>query len=238
MTTFQVMPALDAATDAALRDSIREHGILVPIVKDQDGNVLDGHHRERIAAELGVECPGEIKHVRDEDHAWELARTLNEDRRQLLDIEQRRAEVRRLYATGEHSQRAIAGALGVSRKVVRTDLANPTGPSGPVGQPERIIGLDGRSRPATPRAAAPPPPSELTREAPTTKRAITVAEAHIRDFEANLVRIVSTLETVALSKLDDVSLVPDGDRQRRWLKELANAQRSLRAICQLVKENT
>jgi transposase-like protein len=52
MSSFQIMPALDDATEAALRASIEKHGILVPIVVDHEGNVLDGHHRLKIANEL------------------------------------------------------------------------------------------------------------------------------------------------------------------------------------------
>jgi hypothetical protein len=43
----------------ALRASIRTHGVLVAVVRDQHGRIIDGHHRERIAAELGVACPVE-----------------------------------------------------------------------------------------------------------------------------------------------------------------------------------
>ena len=45
------LPALDAATYEALRDSMRRYGMLVPIVVDPDGNVLDGHHRLKILRE-------------------------------------------------------------------------------------------------------------------------------------------------------------------------------------------
>ena len=48
------LPPLDDATDAALRDSIQRYGVLVPIVCDVDGNLIDGHHRLRILKELRV----------------------------------------------------------------------------------------------------------------------------------------------------------------------------------------
>ncbi len=48
------LPPLDDATDAALRDSIQRYGVLVPIVCDVDGNLIDGHHRLRILEELRV----------------------------------------------------------------------------------------------------------------------------------------------------------------------------------------
>src|SRR5580658_8329736 len=38
-------PPLDAATEAALRASIQKFGVMVPIVVDPKGNVIDGRHR-------------------------------------------------------------------------------------------------------------------------------------------------------------------------------------------------
>ena len=90
---FQLFDALDAATESALTESIRRFGVLVPVVRDQHGNVLDGHHRARIADTLGVKYPVSVIRVADDAEAREIARTLNADRRQ-LDAEQRRAMVR------------------------------------------------------------------------------------------------------------------------------------------------
>lgn len=148
---FQLFPLLDPATEAALRSSIERHGVLVPVAVDQHGRLLDGYHRSRIADELGVTYERRVHEVRDDDHARELARTLNVLRRH-LDPDQRRDLVAELRAQG-HSLRAIGGALGVSHTQVRSDLES-TGKSFPVDQPERIIGRDGKSRPATMPARA------------------------------------------------------------------------------------
>lgn len=140
---LQLFPELDPATEAALRSSIKRYGVLVPVVKDQHGRVIDGHHRARLAAELGVRCPTRKIEVRDDDHAIELAGTLNLDRRQLT-VKQRRALVADLRTEG-HSLRAIGRAVGVDDKTVRNDLAT----ADPSAVPERVVGLDGKSRPAT-----------------------------------------------------------------------------------------
>ena len=87
---FQVMPPLSDEEYAALREDIAERGVLVPVVVDQHGNVLDGHHRQRIAVKLGVDCPMEIRQVGDEDEARDVAFTLNLARRHLT-REQKRA---------------------------------------------------------------------------------------------------------------------------------------------------
>ena len=41
------LPPLDSATHDALRASIEKFGVLVPILLDQHGAVLDGHHAQQ-----------------------------------------------------------------------------------------------------------------------------------------------------------------------------------------------
>ncbi len=141
--SLQLFPDLDDATEAALRASIARFGVLVPVIRDQDGRTIDGHHRSRIAAEIGVECPIEVRLVADEDEARELARTLNADRRHLT-TDQRREVVAALRSEG-HSLRAIAGAVGVSDGQIRKDLAD-TGAY--QYAPAVVTGRDGKSYPA------------------------------------------------------------------------------------------
>ena len=156
MSGLQFFEALEPATEAALRASIRRWGVLVPIFKSagpwKPGVIVDGHHRDRIAKEEGCGAPASIAlPVHNEEDAVELARTLNMDRRQ-LDAEHRRLIVADLRANG-HSLRAIAGAVGVSHPTVIDDLRS-TGNDLPVEVPDRIVGRDGRSRPSTrPRSA-------------------------------------------------------------------------------------
>ena len=52
--TYQFLPPLSDSDYEALKGDIATRGIMVPIEYDQDGNVLDGHHRLRICAELGI----------------------------------------------------------------------------------------------------------------------------------------------------------------------------------------
>lgn len=135
MTELQIFDALDAATEAALRASIEKHGVLVPVAVDQDDRIIDGHHRSRIAKELGVSFPTITHWADSDDHALALAHTLNADRRQ-LPTEQRREVVADLREQG-HSERAIAGAVGVARATVRRDLGQ-VGLPGPTDEPEQV----------------------------------------------------------------------------------------------------
>jgi hypothetical protein len=142
VSTFQLFPPLDAATEAALRASIETHGVLVPVTIDQHERIIDGHHRARIAEELGVDYTVLVCEITDDDHGRVVATTLNTARRH-LEPSQRREIVAGLRQQG-HSLRAIGGALGVDDKTVRNDLAT----ADPSAVPDRIVGLDGKSRPA------------------------------------------------------------------------------------------
>jgi len=142
-TPYQLFPALDRATEDALRESINRWGVIVPIVVDQNGQVIDGHHRQRIAGELGADYSVQQIEVGSDDDARAIAATLNTDRRH-MDIDQRRAIVAHLREQG-HSLRAIAGAVGVDPKTVSKDLSIVD----PSTMPETIRTSDGRTYPAT-----------------------------------------------------------------------------------------
>jgi ParB-like chromosome segregation protein Spo0J len=140
---FQLFPALDGAVESALRSSIERFGVLVPVVRDQHGNTIDGHHRARIADEVGVKYRVDVVSVSSDDEAREIAQTLNTDRRHLT-VEQRREIVAELRQQG-HSLRAIAGAVGSSLGAVQNDLRSGVLPNTP---PDRTLGTDGKRYPS------------------------------------------------------------------------------------------
>lgn len=121
IATYQLFKNLSPAIESALRASIDRFGVLVPVAKDQHGNILDGHQRARIADELGAEYPVTTIECSGGDMAREIARTLNEDRRE-MPKEQRLEVVKALREEG-YSTRAIAGAVRVSEPTVRRDLS-------------------------------------------------------------------------------------------------------------------
>lgn len=145
---FQSMPPLSPEEYAALEASIREHGIQVPILLDENGVVIDGHHRQKIAQELGVHCPRRTLFDKSDAEKRTLALTLNLDRRH-LNREQRRALIAEsLVADPELSNRQHAERVGVDHKTVgavRVDLES----TGEIPQSATRISADGRERPAT-----------------------------------------------------------------------------------------
>lgn len=151
---LQLFDALPAHIEDALRASIQRFGVLVPVVKDQHGNIIDGHHRSRIADELGVKYRVDVVRVADEDEAREIARTLNSDRRHLSD-EQRmavavkmRQEGRSLTQIGE----ALAHADGKYDRPLHPQqvqrLLDKAAAFTDVKAPDRVVGKDGKSQPA------------------------------------------------------------------------------------------
>jgi ParB-like chromosome segregation protein Spo0J len=75
------MPTLTPEQFDALRADIAENGVVIPVVKDQYGRVIDGNHRAAIAAGLGIDYPVQTVEVADDDEAITLAVSLNCTRR-------------------------------------------------------------------------------------------------------------------------------------------------------------
>jgi len=76
-TPFQVMPELSAEEYRALKEDIKENGILVPITVDEDGKIIDGHHRLKAAEELGIDSPpvqvrSDLSREEKRSMAWKL----------------------------------------------------------------------------------------------------------------------------------------------------------------------
>ncbi len=115
---FQVMPTLSAEEYVALRDDIAERGIVVPVVVDQDGRLLGGHHRRRAAAELGISCPEEVHKVVDDEDARQTALALNLAPRHLTREQRRELIASEITARPDDSDRMIARRFSCSPSTV------------------------------------------------------------------------------------------------------------------------
>jgi ParB-like chromosome segregation protein Spo0J len=117
---YQLFPALTPDEKDALAKDIAERGVLVPVEVDENGVILDGHHRAMIADSLGIEYPTVTRTGMTEAEKLEHVFALNLARRQLNS--QTRALVIALCRERGMSLRAIAGRLDVSHETVRNDL--------------------------------------------------------------------------------------------------------------------
>jgi hypothetical protein len=156
---YQLFPNLTADEMEALTADIKERGVMVPVEVDENGEILDGHHRVMIADSLGIEYPTVVRSGWTEDQKLVHVVALNAHRRQLTATE--RSEVVATLRKAKLSTRAIAKAVGVGPTTVRRDLSNA--PSG--AMPERIETTDGRTYPAARPRLDPAPDPILAKRA-------------------------------------------------------------------------
>lgn len=151
MSGYQVMPELSPEKYQELRDSIINNGILIPIEADENGNIIDGYHRSQIAKELGIECPSNTKHYKNENAKFEAAITLNADRRGGLSREEKQELIKRyIKASPNKSSRQIADTLKVDHKTVETQKRKLE-TDGEIPQQETIQTKDGKVRSRIPK---------------------------------------------------------------------------------------
>lgn len=115
---FQFMPPLLPSEYQALTESIRALGVQVPVIVDESGAIIDGHHRQQIAAELGVHCPREVRAGLSDADKRTLAISLNKDRRHLTREQVRALVAESIKADPHLSDRAHAQRTGASPTTV------------------------------------------------------------------------------------------------------------------------
>lgn len=148
-TTYQVMPPLTADEYAELKSDIEQRGVMVPVEYDEDGNILDGHHRVQICEELGItDFPKIVRTGFTDAEKRTHARKLNMARRQLNRAQIEAITKQQIQETPELSDRQIARGLGglVSNPTVskyRKELED----NGELLKFNSSIGADGKERP-------------------------------------------------------------------------------------------
>lgn len=145
---YQFLPRLSDDEYTSLEKSIREHGIQVPIVVDENGSVIDGHHRKEIADRLGIICPRNTARDLDETGKRTLACSLNLDRRHLNREQKREVIAKSLMADPQLSNRQHAERVGAHHTTVGT-IRDSLESTGEISQSETRLSADGRERPAT-----------------------------------------------------------------------------------------
>ena len=164
---YQVMPPLSSEEYQELHDDIKVNGVLEPIHVDEEGVVIDGHHRSKIANELGIPCPVITHDDLDDAGKRSLAFTLNLKRRH-LNREQRRALIAEsLKSDPQLSNREHARRTGANHETVGSVRKGMVG-SGALAEIANATASDGRSyplsRPATQAQPQPEPAPGITSE--------------------------------------------------------------------------
>lgn len=137
---YQLFDTLPPQDYEALKADIEERGILVPVEYDEEGNILDGHHRVQIATEIGLtDYPTIVRIGLTEQEKRNHVRALNILRRH-LSKDDRNKIMADMRADGATLQE-IADAVGVSKSTVHREVKS-TFPFG------KVEGKDGKERPA------------------------------------------------------------------------------------------
>lgn len=152
---FQALPPLSAEDYRALEESILSDGVLCPILVDENGVVIDGHHRQKIAKRHNVPCPREVKAGFTDVEKRTMALTLNLHRRHIIREQRRELVAESIKADPQLSDREHGRRTGVSDKTVGT-VRRELESTAEIPQSETRVSGDGRSRPASnPRRRSP-----------------------------------------------------------------------------------
>lgn len=117
--SYQLLPALTPDDFEALKRDIKDRGVMVAVEYDQDGKIIDGHHRVRACEELGIkDWPKITRTYEDELARRTQARRLNIARRHLDTAAKRTLIEAELKDRPQVSNRTIAADLGVSHPTV------------------------------------------------------------------------------------------------------------------------
>jgi hypothetical protein len=141
------LPALPYDQFLALRDNIAVHGVLVPILVNEQKRIIDGNYRKAITDELGYDCPEIVQAGMNEDDKRTLARALNLARRQLTQDQKRQLVADQLRETPDRSNRWVGKQLGVHHATV-AGVRGEMESSGQIIECRERLGADGRVQPA------------------------------------------------------------------------------------------
>src|SRR5690606_36151023 len=155
---FQFFEPLRGDEYAALKADIAKRGVLVPIEYDEEGNILDGHHRHRICQELGIkDFPRVVRRFSSLEEKEEHIVTLNVRRRHLTSEQKRKWVEWFLRRHPERADNRIAGEVGVDDKTVAAVRAELEATS-EIPKLDYRVGKDGKVR-QLPKPKPTPPPS-------------------------------------------------------------------------------
>ena len=102
-----------------LKASIRRWKVILPVVKDENGDIIDGYQRVRVCDELGIaDCPVLTLAGLTDDEKRDHAYVLNHVRRHLNQQQMRDLIAAELKRTPDLSDNWLAQILGTTDKTV------------------------------------------------------------------------------------------------------------------------
>ncbi len=144
---YQFLPDLLPEEYEALKASIAERGVEVPVIVDQDGETVDGFHRQRATDELGVFCPKEVREFETEAEKFELALRLNCRRRQLNREQKRDLIGAYLQRDPQIADNCLAEIIGGVSKNTVAEIRTQLEATCQIDKFTVLRGRDGKDRP-------------------------------------------------------------------------------------------
>lgn len=231
---FQPMPPLEDDEVRRLTLSIAENGVLTPILVDENGEIIEGHHRKWVAEKLGVFCPRRTDRGHSDVEKLGLAMSLNLDRRHLTQEQKRDILAKSLISEPGLSNVTHAKRTGTTDKTaasVRAELEA----SSEIPRTENRIDRNGHKRPATRGAAEralgkPRPPSTEEEPGPRVRPATRLR--HNREYLVDTLAnwwVPHSTDSVLLCKPGALEHVTPQEK-RETLEALRGYMRDLRRI--------
>ena len=145
-SAYQILPDLLPEEYEALKASIAERGVDIPIIVDDQGNIIDGFHRHRACDELGVFCPREVRQFGSEAEKFELALRANCRRRQLNRKQREKLIEVYLVRDPQIADNSLGKLIGVSKNTV-AKVRSHLEATCQIDKFEKLRGRDGKERP-------------------------------------------------------------------------------------------
>jgi ParB-like chromosome segregation protein Spo0J len=183
--TFNLLPDLTPWTYDALKESIRRWGVIVPVIKDENGNIIDGRQRARACEELGIkDYPVLTLAGLTDDEKRDHAFILNLVRRRLNQQQMRELIAAELKRSPDLSDNWLSQILGTTDKTVATVRRELIATS-EIPKFEKLRGKDGVCRRVTRITTSTANEAERAQEA----LQILGDEAPRKDWDLRLARI-------------------------------------------------
>ncbi|KAA0139176.1 hypothetical protein FYZ48_11080 [Gimesia chilikensis] len=142
---YQILPPLNEQEYETLKNSIEIDGLNYPIIVDQTGETVDGFHRQRACEELKIKCSRIVRNFDSESEKYELALSLNCNRRQLSQNQKRKVIEGYLLRDPQIANNNLADLVGVSKNTVAS-VREHLEATGQIDKFEKLRGKDGKLR--------------------------------------------------------------------------------------------
>jgi hypothetical protein len=144
---YQLLPGLAPEQFEALKADIAARGVMVPVMVDEYGAIIDGHNRARACRELGInDYPVDVRSGLSEADKRALARQLNVLRRHLTREQVRDLIGDQIRDTPEWSNNRVAQLLAVDDKTVAS-VRDGLESTSEIPKLDKLVGADGKARP-------------------------------------------------------------------------------------------